>query len=134
MALLEVWHLDETITLDTALACCRTFKATLGQDQVYAVMDILRHDPVIGRLGLDYVSSIDAVFTNTAVALLGQAGSFRALQPARIGWLHRLPRLPSWPTEWRFPDFASFGHDRELDGARFFPSGNAAASLNIDLY
>ena len=96
VALRKVWHLDETTTLDTALACCRNSKAALGQDKVYAIMKTVQHDPVIGKLGPDYASSIDAVFTNTAVALLCQAGTLRALQPASIGWPHRLPRLPSW--------------------------------------
>ena len=130
----RVWLLDEAITLDTALACCRSFKATLGQDKVYAVMNIVQHDPVVDKLGPDYASPIDAVFTNTAVALLGQTGTLRVLHHAGIGWPHRLPGLPSWVTDWSSPDnFACFGKDREFDEAHYCASANAQASLSIDL-
>lgn len=125
---------DETITLDTALACCREFKATLGHDKVYAVMNVVQHDPIVDKLGPDYASPIDTVFTNTTVALLGQAGTLRALQHAGIGWPHRLPGLPSWVTDWSSDDnLASFGIDRVFDEAHYCASANAHASLSIDL-
>ena len=97
-------------------------------------MNVVQHDPVNDKLGPDYASPLHTASTHTAVALLGQAGTLRALQPAGIGWPHRLPWLPSWLTDWRSPDFADFEQDREFDEARFCPSANATASLSIDLY
>ena len=68
----QVWLHGENLTLDTALACCRRkFKAILGQDKVYAVKNIVQHDPVVDQLSPDYSSPTETVYTNSCIAWSG---------------------------------------------------------------
>jgi len=88
-------------TLPDALGAHRSFKATDPLDKVYAVMGLVKHDPMVGLIAIDYKQPAVDVYTNVVLAALETEKSLRILSYVQHADLvDTNTTIPSWVPRW----------------------------------